>query len=153
MTQPAAEQLLNLADRAEKGLTPDEAQRLRDGLTHHCARAERAEAELTALKSISSGYCPECGRGDCSPTAGQWYEQVQRAERAAAALAAFRDTVQAITDEARGGIRQQLGYALAALDPQEPQPEAAPHVEPEPVCNCHWGGLEIRRCPVHEPTT
>lgn len=48
MIQPAAEQLLNLADRAEKGLTPDEAQRLRDGLTHHCARAEKAEAERDA---------------------------------------------------------------------------------------------------------
>ncbi|WP_128977264.1 hypothetical protein [Streptomyces roseicoloratus] len=34
MTQPDTEQLLNLADRAERGpLTPDEAARLRDGIT------------------------------------------------------------------------------------------------------------------------
>jgi len=45
----------------------------------------------------------------------------ERVEQAEAALAAFKDRIEAITDEARGGIRQQLGDALAALDPQEPQ--------------------------------
>jgi len=38
----------------------------------------------------------------------------------------------------------------AALDEQQEQPTA---VEREPVCTCTWAGLEIRRCPVHEPTT
>lgn len=42
---------------------------------------EQLYAELDALKSIGRGYCPHCGRGDCSPTAAQWYEQQQRAER------------------------------------------------------------------------
>ncbi|MFB7866977.1 hypothetical protein [Streptomyces sp. NPDC056069] len=52
MTEPAAEQLLNLADRAERhGLTPDEAQRLRDGINgllgdldamEHVARSNKA---------------------------------------------------------------------------------------------------------------
>lgn len=52
MTQPAAERLLNLADRAERhGLTPQEAQRLRDGINgllgdldamEHIARSNKA---------------------------------------------------------------------------------------------------------------
>jgi len=86
MTLPTAEQLLNLADRTPHGLTPDETARLRQGVAHHCARAEQAEAELTALKTITSGYCGHCGRGDCSPTADQWYEQRQRADRHEALL-------------------------------------------------------------------
>lgn len=32
------------------------------------------------------GYCPACGRGDCAPTADQWYAERQRADRAEAAL-------------------------------------------------------------------
>ena len=40
-----AEQLLNLADRTPHGLTPDETTRLRQGVAHHCARAEKAEAQ------------------------------------------------------------------------------------------------------------
>lgn len=109
--RPGIDQLRNLADRAERGpLTPDEAARLRDGIdTLHIrlwnaedsskawerkadeqqARAERTKAELTALKSITSGYCGHCGRGDCSPTANQWYEQRVRADKAEAELAAF----------------------------------------------------------------
>jgi hypothetical protein len=42
-------QLLNLADRTPHGLTPDETTRLRDGVAHHCARAEQAEAERDTL--------------------------------------------------------------------------------------------------------
>lgn len=45
-------------------------------------------------------------------------------DAAMARLAAFRDQVQAITDEARGGIRQQLGDVLAAFEEsQEPLDE------------------------------
>ncbi|WP_327160508.1 hypothetical protein [Streptomyces zaomyceticus] len=63
------------------------------------AEAERDQlrAELTALKSITSGYCFECGRGDCSPTADQWYEQRVRADRheaEAARLSALAQTFQ-----------------------------------------------------------
>lgn len=54
------------------------------------ARAEQAEAELAALKTVTTGYCPRCGRGDCSPTADQWLEQRQRAEQAEAAIARVR---------------------------------------------------------------
>ncbi|MFD3336121.1 hypothetical protein ACFWV1_26260 [Streptomyces sp. NPDC058700] len=60
------------------------------------ARAEKAQAELTALKATSSGYCGHCGRGDCSPTADQWYEQRVRAEKAEATLTAVRDELTAI---------------------------------------------------------
>ncbi|MGW5003295.1 hypothetical protein ACWEP8_37205 [Streptomyces hydrogenans] len=53
-------------------------------------RAEKAEAELAALKTIATGYCPECGRGDCSPTAQQWLDQRDRANEAEAAIARVR---------------------------------------------------------------
>jgi len=49
MTLPTAEQLLNLADRTPHGLTPDETARLRQGVAHHCARAEQAERAVDHL--------------------------------------------------------------------------------------------------------
>lgn len=39
---------------------------------------------------MTTGYCPHCGRGDCSPTADQWAEQKQRADKAEAAIARVR---------------------------------------------------------------
>lgn len=52
--------------------------------TRHRAEAARVAALETELAAL---YCPHCGRGDCSPTADQWYEQKQRADQAEAALA------------------------------------------------------------------
>ena len=52
MTLPTAEQLLNLADRTPHGLTPDETARLRDGVAHHCARADHADAVTAATKRL-----------------------------------------------------------------------------------------------------
>lgn len=46
-------------------------------------------ARLDASAEIDRGYCPDCGRGDLAPTAGQWYEQQQRADKAEAQLATF----------------------------------------------------------------
>jgi hypothetical protein len=46
VTQPTIAQLHNLTDRAGAGLTPEEQQRLRDGL----ARLEHAEAERDELR-------------------------------------------------------------------------------------------------------
>lgn len=43
MTQPTIAQLHNLTDRAATGLTPDEQQRLRDGIDHLHQQAEAAE--------------------------------------------------------------------------------------------------------------
>ena len=187
MTQPTAEQLLNLADRTPHGLTPDETARLRDGISllaellrdtegdrdswandakrseaeadtlreerhtyqrawHSArdrarkerARAEQAEAELTALKTITSGYCGHCGRGDCSPTADQWYEQRQRADRAEAAIERVRATCARLHDLAHAahgvptssydrGIDRAAKVILAALDePQEQQSGTRP---------------------------
>ena len=111
MTQPPTiAQLHNLADRAATGLTPDEQQRLREGI-------DALYAELAALKSITSGYCEHCGRGDCSPTTDQWYDQRQRADQAEDQLRRTRIELehwQTVTakelreqrDEARARIRQ-----------------------------------------------
>lgn len=151
------------------GLVPASQQYLHQEAEQR-ARAEQAEAELTALKTITTGYCPECGRGDCSPTASQWYQQVQRADRADAAIERVRALHHPVPSPYgdRTICADCSGYGgdscdntpqshpcptIRALDSQEPQPEAAPAVEPEPVCTCPWGGPETRRCPVHEPTT
>jgi hypothetical protein len=87
--------------------------------------------ELAALKSIATGYCFECGRGDCSPTPGQWYEQRQRADRAEAKVERVRDELDAITQdpallgddcecEAEGAVAA-ANRIRAALDEQQEQ--------------------------------
>jgi hypothetical protein len=76
------------------------------------AMLDTAQDELAALRAVSGGYCPACGRGDCSPTADQWYAQRQRADRAEAALA----HVQALVAEYPAGIDTAL--IEEALDTQ-----------------------------------
>ncbi|MFJ8583660.1 hypothetical protein ACIRD2_03230 [Streptomyces sp. NPDC093595] len=89
---------------------------------------EQLRAELLALKAIARGYCGECGRGDCSPTADQYYEQYQRARRAEAAVARVRALATATRDATAPGRNDwQIGQhdlavtVLAALD--EPKEE------------------------------
>jgi hypothetical protein len=132
VTQPAAEQLLNLADRAEKGLTADEAARLRDGLIHHCARAEKAEAEVERMKLLVAASSEE---GHAVRMAAQYAERAiengERAERAEAAIERVRvecDRIEAAVHDSptspdlAGGYLACLRHIRAALDPQEPQP-------------------------------
>lgn len=38
--------------------------------------------ELAALRRVSRGYCPACGRGDAAPTGADWEQQKQRADQA-----------------------------------------------------------------------
>ncbi|MEU0659583.1 hypothetical protein [Streptomyces lavendulocolor] len=52
-----------------------------------------ALAAVAALREIDRGYCPHCGRGDCSPTAAQWLQERQRADRAEADLAEARNAL------------------------------------------------------------
>jgi hypothetical protein len=47
-----------------------------------------------------TGYCPACGRGDAAPTADDWEQQRQRADRAEAEL---RDRVHADSADAAAG--------------------------------------------------
>lgn len=142
--RPGIDQLRNLADRVERhgGLTPDEATRLRDGIDALVTRTEKAELKAeamtaamqsTATDALKHRGChmklmAQCTRAEqaedllrvahetSNRSESERAQAVQRAEQAEATLAAFRDQVQAITDEARGGIRQQLGDALAVLD-------------------------------------
>ena len=56
MSTPTVDQLLNLADRAHKGLQPDEVKRLREGL-HHLANQARQLAETQPYRVP----CDHCG--------------------------------------------------------------------------------------------
>lgn len=57
------------------------------------AELDQLRAELDALKAITDGYCPECGRGDCSPTADQYYEQYRRADHAEARVHEYENAI------------------------------------------------------------
>lgn len=128
---PAVEQLLNLANRAERGLTPDEASRLREGLTHHCVRAERAEAEVERMKLIVAASMEDGGAirmaARCAEKAN---EQKRRAERTEAALERVRAECNrieaAVTDnhaspDIAGGYLACLRHIRTALDEQQEQ--------------------------------
>jgi hypothetical protein len=52
VTGPTIPQLRNLTDRASDGLTPDEQQRLRDGID----RLELAEAALARVQALADEY-------------------------------------------------------------------------------------------------
>ncbi|MGW0034700.1 hypothetical protein ACWDXD_33405 [Streptomyces sp. NPDC003314] len=73
--------------------------------------------ELAALKTIATGYCGHCGRGDCSPTADQWLTQQQRAKRAEATLDAVRKLADELTQRGneRTGNERVLGRRLLDL--------------------------------------
>jgi hypothetical protein len=38
--------------------------------------------ELTALRQVARGYCPDCGRGDAAPTVADWETERRRADTA-----------------------------------------------------------------------
>ncbi|MFJ6348627.1 hypothetical protein ACIQKB_04020 [Streptomyces sp. NPDC092046] len=129
MTQPAAEQLLNLANRAERGpLTADEAARLRAGLTHHCARADQAESRLAALKRAHVALATQAGKDQAA------IERLRKAlaERRAEIADYEAETEPAPWSDAAANTCSRIEDALrefpepqgilAALDPQEPQP-------------------------------
>lgn len=50
----------------------------------------RLRAELAALREVSRGYCPACGRGDAAPTVEDWEWERRRADRAEDELARLR---------------------------------------------------------------
>ncbi|MEV4424021.1 hypothetical protein AB0K23_01330 [Streptomyces sp. NPDC049602] len=136
MTQPTADPLRNLVDRAERGpLTGDEAQRLRDGIrqlhdwltTARAAdraeqkRAERAEAALTALHHGEEPHTDD----RTIPTPAQWIWRwnratpEQRLEVAADILSNSERTYHCVLEDHPAQIerlRQRAEEAEAALD-------------------------------------
>jgi hypothetical protein len=48
----------------------------------HAAKVADLERQLAALRAVSRGYCPACGRGDAAPTTADWERERQRADRA-----------------------------------------------------------------------
>lgn len=103
MNGPTIAQLRNLADRAATGLTADEQQRLRDGIS-----------QLEALQAVARGYCPDCGRGDAAPTVEHWETERRRAETAKAAV----DRVRALHQPAECvNVRCKLKQWCIGCDP------------------------------------
>lgn len=52
-----------------------------------------AQDELAALRAVSGGYCPACGRGDAGPTVDDWEQQKQRADQAEAKIADYENRI------------------------------------------------------------
>ncbi|MFE5630623.1 hypothetical protein [Streptomyces sp. NPDC056543] len=104
MTDPTPEQLRNLADRAEHGLTPDETARLRSGL-------------------IVLGQRLKAARDLCSSLGAQLTQAEAAIERVRAELA---NPLLHTRDPERQGERWLAARILAALDEHQEQPPAAP---------------------------
>lgn len=132
MTLPTAEQLLNLADRTPHGLTPDETARLRDGVAHHCARAEQAERAVDHLTDRYRGAEAELqqwrdtyGEHALRRTLARLYGAEAAIERVRAECdrieAAVRDNP--TSPDLAGGYLACLRHVRAALDEhQDPKP-------------------------------
>ena len=92
------------------------------------ARVRDLEAELAALRVVSRGYCPSCGRGDAAPTVEHWERERQRADKAEAALERVRRLAQYARDRTAAGesdwVIRQHELALAVLDALAGQPES-----------------------------
>jgi hypothetical protein len=122
--------LLRSADRLRQ-----ESHEALGAATRRAEQAERSEverdrlrAELATLRAVDErGYCPHCGRGDCTPTVDQWMRQSDRADQAEAAIARVRRLCDlTITTSVRVHAVHQARDTLAALD----QPAEAPAPPP-----------------------
>ncbi|MCG0061693.1 hypothetical protein L0F81_00065 [Streptomyces tricolor] len=58
----------------------------------YAGRVEELEAQLAALRTVTRGYCPACGRGDATPTVHDWEQQKRRADQAEELLSIAHDT-------------------------------------------------------------
>ena len=94
---------------------------------HHYGEADFVLAELrtelgavAALRQVSRGYCPACGRSDAAPTVADWEAERQRAEAAEAALERARRFARYARDRSEVGTSDwQIGQhelAVAVLD-------------------------------------
>lgn len=82
MTSDALDALYERLEAAEDTETQRQLATARKAFASATSRAARAEKDLTALRQVARGYCPECGRGDCAPTAADWEQQKTRADQA-----------------------------------------------------------------------
>ncbi|MFI9154525.1 hypothetical protein [Streptomyces sp. NPDC053367] len=78
------------------------------------AELDQLYNDLAALREVARGYCPECGRGDASPTAQQWLDQRLRADQAEELLAIAHDTSNK-SEAARACAVQRAERAEAAI--------------------------------------
>lgn len=127
----ATDILAALLDGAEReprtrldDLTSDDLDRLYDDLDRYAEvlgemneQAVTNAKQLAALREVARGYCPACGRGDCAPTADQWYKQRQRADRAEAELRQYTEADSA--DAAAGSYAGRAEQAEQERDTAE----------------------------------
>ncbi|MER7813830.1 hypothetical protein [Streptomyces sp. NPDC096153] len=102
-------------------------------LMNHEARLADTTAELAVLRQVARGYCGACGRGDAAPTADQWNEQRQRADRAAAELSETRNAL-AMQEGISADLRVESkarGDKLAGVSAECDRIEAAVRANPK----------------------
>lgn len=89
------------------------------------------------------GYCPNCGRGDCAPTADEYEQQRQRAERAETAIARART----LLDQDQDGLccSRLVGQVRAALAEPKETPSVS-HIDCPDQCTIP-DGAEVREVP------
>ncbi|MFI5473172.1 hypothetical protein ACIA6D_23395 [Streptomyces cacaoi] len=81
ITSDALDALYEQLEAAEDSESQRQLATAREALASAATRAARAEHELAALRQVSRGYCPACGRGDAAPTVADWEQQKQRADQ------------------------------------------------------------------------
>lgn len=90
-----------------------ETDRLAAELGDYEQRVEQLTAELAAFRTVSRGYCSDCGRGDAAAIVADWEQQKTRADQAEAELARYTEAESA--DAAAGSYAARAETAEAAL--------------------------------------
>ena len=116
------------ADAALRAIQPEldrlgkELDAAAESIAHGTVEINRLETELAALREVSRGYCPACGRGDAAPTVADWERERQRADAAEAALREVL-AVAAVIDAngikwAADSIRRSATLSATSEEPQ-----------------------------------
>lgn len=151
VVQPHLDQLADYENRITWHTACASCVRILDSCYAETMRAEAAETQLAALRQVSRGYCPACGRGDAAPTVADWEQQKQRADR-------LTDTLRQVLDafEAYWARASYCGPGTSAVQPehfqgwrqmlaskeQPPAHDTGPSVQEAAADDTRWWGGE-----------
>lgn len=130
MTQPTIAQLRNLTDRAASGLTPDEQQRLRDGIDQLHRELDHARAEANQYAEAESA----------DAAAGSYAGRAEQAERQLRESQWRHQDAERRVRCQRERAEQAEARIQAVLDLHQPMPRG-----PFTIC-AHCSGWTGRRC-------